>query len=141
MSVMSGHRRQSAWRAFGILLLASGAGALSQAHRIGGSVAWLYSPILAWAVGLTGFALAMTGVLLAVHGAELRQRWRARQLAETATRHPPRRRPPSDAIDPWLVLNGFAGGRLALTSFLIVRAQERGAARRPSPMQDKGGSA
>lgn len=83
------------------------------------------APNLGLIVSFIGFATAMLGILLALYGNEARRRRRlshrhstrkayAKQASEGAV---------STQIDPWLLHDGFVGGRMAMTTFLISRNQ------------------
>lgn len=132
------------WRIAGSILLVAAAGTGYMQAGATAVQATSLGAAASWAGGLIAFALACLGLLLILHGPTLRRRWKAdcERAASAREMMAPPRSDHGDAqpeLDPLLFLDpGLGGGRMAMTTFLILRAQQRStpprrSQRRPRP--------
>lgn len=122
------------WRLTGgVLLFASTGAGFIQASDT--AAAWKnLGAAASWAGGLIAFALACLGLLLLLHGPRFRRRWQAAcdGAAQARVAHPADRTAGKigrQELDPLIFLDpGVGGGRMAMTTYLILRAQQQNAA-------------
>ena len=129
-------RRDFLWRAAGVAILVGAcATGFAEQHLLAGT--W-HDTAFSLALALAGFASACLGTLLLFRGSRVRRSWlaacertAARREAETfaASRKPD----PAAQINPALLWDpGLGGGRMAMTTYLILCAQQQESQTRPS---------
>lgn len=114
----------------GMLLLVSAGTGIIQAGAMSPSKTGFVAA-LSWAGSLVAFFAACLGILLLVYGPRLRQRWTAGCEAASKARSMmaesrAAQSNPHPEIDPLIFLDpGLGGGRMAMTTYLILRAQRQ----------------
>ena len=134
-------RRDLRSRAAGIAILV-GAGAISLAHGAAPvGAATVHASSIDLSLALASFVLACLGLLLIIQGARLRDGWvsacKRAERDRTALKRDGQKSAVTE-IDPTVLWDpGLGGGRLALSTFLILRAQQQAAQARevPTPKQ------
>lgn len=127
-------RYDLACRSTGVLILLS-ACATGFAHARAADSIWSGDGAAAHiALAVAGFTFACLGLLLILKGSRLREGWQAACDEQARRRGMEAGEQPAEAAqpDPLLFLDpGFGGGRLAMTTWLILRAQQQGSHSRP----------